>query len=140
MNNSDYTRQVSTMCQEFSDTRRILCAIAHFVDRNVHVLKKINCADIHTARLQAEGENVHHQKQSTACLGQTDTQGSSVPPSGGVKVEGSAAQAMAEKSRRPLICAADPLTLTQTSRMWFLCEMCSRGAVKVLQAGSDSQF
>lgn len=41
MNNSDYTRQVSTMCQEFSDTRRILCAIAHFVERNVHVLKNL---------------------------------------------------------------------------------------------------
>lgn len=40
------------------------------------------------------------KKQRGSCLGQTDTQGSSVPPWRRVKVEGSAAQAMAEKSRR----------------------------------------
>lgn len=106
----------------------------------VHVLKKMLLLWHSHSKVTGRGGNASTtKKQSNSCLGQTDTQGSSVPPWRGVKVEGSAAQAMAEISRRPPHLPSRPLTLTQASRMWFLCEMCSRGAEKVLKAGSDRQ-
>lgn len=121
-----------------SDTRRDLCTLVNPTKLRA-VKKKLTALTFTQQSYRPREKTSTTKKQSNSCLGQTDTQDSSVPPWRGVKVERSAAQAMAEISRRLPHLLSRPLTLTQTSRMWFLCEMCSRGAEKVLKAGSDSQ-
>lgn len=110
--------------------RELICqCFSRLADQLVQEIKKCNCANIHTAELQEKRESIDHQNRAPPVW---DRRKHRAPLSlGGLKVRGSAAQAMAEISRRRLICRADPTTSTQTSRIWFLCEICSHRGVKV---------
>lgn len=106
-------------CQHFS----------RLADHLVQVIKNVTVLTFTRQNCRKRGESIDHQNRAPPVW---DRRKHRAPLSlGGLKVRGSAAQAIAEISRRPLICRAGPTTSTQTSRIWFLCEICSHRGVKV---------